>query len=136
MSSFKIGIIGAGYVAIKHLEVIKKIKGLKVIAITSRTYKKAEKIAQDFNIRNVFNNINSLIEQSKPDALLILVSAENIFEVTKKIIPFKIPFFVEKPPGLNLVEIKKLSFLANKYKIADANKIKNNDIKKPIFLNK
>ena len=117
MSSFKIGIIGAGYIARKHLEVIKKINGLKPISITSRTYSKAEKTAKDFNIQNVFKNINSLIEKSNPDALLILVSSENIFKITKQIIPYKIPFFVEKPPGLNFLEIKKLNFLAKKYKV-------------------
>ena len=49
MSSFKIGIIGAGYIARKHLEVIKKINGLQPVSITSRTYSKAVKIAEDFN---------------------------------------------------------------------------------------
>ena len=117
MSSFKLGIIGAGYIARKHLEVIKKINGLQAVSITSRTYSKAAKIAKDFNIQNVFKNINTLIKKSNPDALLILVSSENIFKITKKIIPYKIPFFVEKPPGLNFLEIKKLNFLAKKYKV-------------------
>ena len=44
MSDLKIALIGAGYIAKKHLEVIKNIKGMKVIAITSRTKKKSRKI--------------------------------------------------------------------------------------------
>ena len=43
MSDIRIGIIGAGYIASKHLEVIDQIKGLKVIGITSRTLSKAKK---------------------------------------------------------------------------------------------
>ena len=117
MSSLRLGIVGAGHIAKKHLEVVSKIKGLKVTSITSRTYKKAKFLAKDFNINYVFKDIKNMIKEDKPDGLLILVSAENIYKITQKIIPYKIPFFVEKPPGLNLSEIKKLSFLSSKYKV-------------------
>ena len=117
MSSLRLGIIGAGYIAKKHLEVIKKIKGLKVTSITSRTYKKAKVLATDYNINQVFKEFTDMIKVDKPDALLILVSAENIYKITQKIIPYKIPFFIEKPPGLSFYEIKKLSILSSKYKV-------------------
>ena len=44
MYNLKLGIIGAGYIAEKHLEVISKIRGLKVVGITSRTIIKAKKL--------------------------------------------------------------------------------------------
>jgi predicted dehydrogenase len=44
-----------------------------------------------------------------------LVNAENIFDVTKKIIPFKIPIFLEKPPGISLSETMTLYRLSKKY---------------------
>ena len=49
MSELKLGIIGAGYIARKHLEVIRDINGLDTVAITSRTINKAEKLADEFN---------------------------------------------------------------------------------------
>ena len=117
MSSFKLAVIGAGYIAEKHLEVINKINSLNVVSITSRTYSKSFKIAKKYKIKNIFKNIESLIKFDKPDAILILVSSENIYEVTKKVIPYKIPFFVEKPPGLDLIHLKKLCLLAKKNKV-------------------
>ena len=82
MSSFKLAVIGAGYIAEKHLEVINKINGLKVVSITSRTYSKSFNIAKKYKIKNIFKNIESLIKFDKPDAILILVSSENIYKVT------------------------------------------------------
>ena len=60
MSDIRIGIIGAGYIASKHLEVIDQIKGLKVIGITSRTLSKAKKMAKKYNINNVRNSLVKL----------------------------------------------------------------------------
>ena len=53
MSNLKLGIIGAGYIAEKHLEVISKIRRLKVVGITSRTIFKAKKLASKFGIKNI-----------------------------------------------------------------------------------
>ena len=117
MSSFRLAVIGAGYIAEKHLEVIKKINDLNVISITSRTYKKSYKLAKKYKIQNIFKDLDSLVAFKRPDAILILVSSENIYKVTKEVIPYKIPFFVEKPPGLNLFQLKNLSSLAKKNKV-------------------
>ena len=116
MSDIRIGIIGAGYIASKHLEVIDQIKGLKVIGITSRTLSKAKKMAKKYNINNVYNNYQELIKNNQLDGILILVSAEQVYSVSTKIIPYKIPLFIEKPPGLNFKEIKKIYEKAKKYK--------------------
>ena len=117
MSNLRLGIVGAGYIAKKHLEVIAKIRGLKVTSITSRTCEKAKVLAKKYNINQVYVDIKNMINEDKPDALLILVSAENIFRITQQIIPYKVPFFIEKPPGLSLSEIKKLSLQSSKHKV-------------------
>ena len=49
--------------------------------------------------------------------MLILVSSEEIYPVLNKIIPYRIPFFVEKPPGLNFFAIEKLCKKVKKYKL-------------------
>ena len=68
----------------EHLYVIRDIKGLDPVAITSRTINKAEKLADEFKINNICKNYKILIEKYNPDALLILVSPEHIFSVTNK----------------------------------------------------
>ena len=51
------------------------------------------------------------------DGILILVSPEEIYPVLNQIIPYKIPFFVEKPPGLSFFEILKICKKVNKFKL-------------------
>tara|TARA_Y100000590_G_scaffold370328_1_gene432095 strand:- start:457 stop:1404 length:948 start_codon:yes stop_codon:yes gene_type:complete len=113
MSDVNLGIVGAGNIAVEHLKVIKDINQLNIKAITSRTIKKAEKLAQEFKIPNVCQNIQDMMKNNL-DGVLILVSADQIFEVTKKIINYQIPIFVEKPPGLNLEQAKILAELSDK----------------------
>jgi predicted dehydrogenase len=115
MSEVRLGIIGAGNIALEHLKVIQALDGVTVVGITSRSISKAEKLAKTFDIGNVYENIHSLIENCRPEALMILVSANQIFEVTQKLIPTKIPLFVEKPPGLVPEETKILVELSEKF---------------------
>ena len=114
-----LGIIGAGYIAEKHLEVINKITSLEVVAITSRTNSKAKKLAKNFSINNVYNNLDDLIKDNYLDAILILVSPEEMFVTINKVIAYKIPFFTEKPPSLNLLDLNILCRKVNKYNITN-----------------
>lgn len=83
--------------------------------ITSRTISKAEALARTFYINNVYKNIDSLIEKCSLDALMILVSANQIYDVAKKLIPARIPLFIEKPAGIVSDEATTLLKLADKY---------------------
>ena len=115
MSDIRLGIIGAGHIAAEHLKVIKAMDGVTAVGITSRTISKAEGMSNNYHIERVYNNINELIKKCTVDALLILVSADQIFTVTEKLIPQQIPIFIEKPPGLVPEETKILFELAEKY---------------------
>ena len=114
--NINVGIIGAGNIASKHLEVIKNIKNFKIKAITSRTLSKAKKLAKTFKIEKINESIEDLLKKSyrlPPH----FVSAENMYSTIKKIINFKVPFFFEKPAGLNYRETKELSDLCYQNKI-------------------
>ncbi len=115
--NISVGVIGAGNIALKHLEVVKKIKNFKIKAITSRTLSKAKKLAKTFKIEKINENIEDLLKKNHIDCLLIFVSAENMYSTIKKIINFKVPFFFEKPAGLNYRETKELSDLCYQNKI-------------------
>ena len=113
------GIIGAGQIAQEHLKVIQAMNGVVVDGITSRTKLKAEELAKTYAIKQVYDNIDDLVEKYAPDGLMILVSANQIFDVTKKLIPTNIPLFIEKPPGLTTEQTTILA------EIADKNRTKN-----------
>jgi predicted dehydrogenase len=114
MSNVRLGIIGAGYIAQEHLKVIQAMAGVCAVGITSRTKSKAEELARKYDVEEVFENVDNLMEKCNPDALMILVSASCIYEVTKKLIPTGVPLFIEKPPGFLPKETNILVELAEK----------------------
>lgn len=115
MKKIKLVIIGAGNIAKSHADVIKKFRDCEISSVFNRTSSKSLNFAKKYKIRNVHYSIDEMIKDIKPDGILILVSFTEIYEITKKIIKYKIPFFVEKPPGINLKQYNNLNILCQKY---------------------
>jgi predicted dehydrogenase len=112
----KLAIIGAGFIANEHLKVIDDIPDLKVEAILSRTRGRAKALQKKYDIPSILKNLDDLKENiNRFDGILNLVSAENLYLISDYILKLKVPIFIEKPPGLNFQDSKKLSNLANKY---------------------
>ena len=117
MSKVRIGIIGAGEITGKHLDVIADIGWIEAVGITSRTRSKAEHIAQEYEIPVCSKDVESLIKEVRPDALMVLVSVEQTFQMVTTLLPYKLPLFLEKPPGLIPDETKALAALAQAHSV-------------------
>lgn len=112
----KIGILGAGYIANEHLKVLSSIKSVKLISIFSRTKKKSLTLYKKYNIQKIDESFKDFISSNKFDGIYVLVSAEENYKILKKLIPYSIPLFIEKPAGLNPKETLQLVKLADEYK--------------------
>lgn len=117
MHKVRLGIIGAGWAARQHLEVIRHVKGMQAVGITSRTKSKAQNLARAYGIGVCTDDVQSLIDKAKPDALMVLVSPDQMYKVAASVIPFGLPLFLEKPAGLTPEENLKLMHLAKKYSL-------------------
>jgi predicted dehydrogenase len=117
MEKIKLGIIGAGWVAEKHLEVIHQSDAVVATGIFSRTKTKAERLAKDFQISHCAESIEQLLEEAKPDALMVLISEDQVLPVASFLIPLGLPLFIEKPAGLTPQENRQLADLAKKYSL-------------------
>ena len=91
------------------------MKGVKAAGITSRTISKAEGLANSFQINQVYDSVTALVQKCALDGILVLVSANQIYEVASKLLPKGIPFFLEKPPGLVPEQTKSLAKLADSH---------------------
>lgn len=117
MKKIRLGLIGAGTMAGRHLGVIRQIDWLEPAGITSRTMLKAQERAKEYNIGVCADNVQSLIEEVKPDALVILVSEDQTYSVVESVASCGLPLFIEKPSGLTPEENCKLAQLAKKYSL-------------------
>jgi predicted dehydrogenase len=109
MKPLRIGIVGAGGIAEKHLEVLKTLPSTTLAGICSRTRAKAEKLAQAHGIRAVAQDLDALMRKCEPEALLILVSAASVYPVAQDALRLGVPIFIEKPAGLSPEETGRLA---------------------------
>ncbi len=117
----KILFIGAGDITKQHLYVLNDLINLKNCWIYSRTKSKSKKLAKKYSIKHVEENYINFIKENKNyiDGIFVLVSLDQIYKISKNILKFKIPIFIEKPPGLSLKELKVLNNLSIKYKTSN-----------------
>jgi len=112
----RIGFIGAGAMASRHLEVLSSFDDVVLAGIFSRTRSKAEVMAQQFGIAYCANDLKDLVATAKPQALYITVSEEQMHRVVMAAIPYGLPLFIEKPAGLNTRQAKELAKAARRHK--------------------
>ena len=68
----KLGIIGAGAITqVAHLPVLRKLKGVEVVAICDTDLPKARALASRFEVRDAYSDIEELLEYEKLDAVAI-----------------------------------------------------------------
>lgn len=68
----KLGIIGAGAITqVAHLPVLRKLKGVEVVAICDPDQPKVKALADRFQIRDTFEDIEELLEYEQLDAVAI-----------------------------------------------------------------
>ena len=116
MSNINVGVIGAGWIAEKYLDIIFKKKLFNLYAISSRTNSKAIKLKNKYNIKKFFNNYKQMLNDENINAYLLLVSAENIYKITIDLIENQKPFLVEKPIFLKKTNFNLLIKLLKKNK--------------------
>ena len=119
LSELRIGVVGAGHIASEHLKVLKAQNDVKLSGIFSRTRARAEELACNFDHLIVYDTLEKLVHDGRVDALLVLVSADQIYSVVKDLCRFGIPLFIEKPPGLSTKETKELADLAEGHGVAN-----------------
>jgi len=108
LDKLKLGILGAGSMARRHLDVLRALPDVEVVAVSSRGPEKLEKLAEDYHIPEKFRNNEDMLKAVKPDAAVVAVSVANVHDVTLTCIKHRVSALVEKPPGLTVVESEDL----------------------------
>jgi predicted dehydrogenase len=76
----KVGIVGGGGIAqVAHLPVLKKLKGVEVMALCDPDFPKARAVADRFGIKDAFDDIEELLRYEALDAV-VLCSPNHLHE--------------------------------------------------------
>jgi predicted dehydrogenase len=62
-----------------------------------------------FHYRLASDNIHKMLDEVRPDAIVCTVQPSATAELVRSLLPLRIPLFIEKPPGISLVEAESLA---------------------------
>src|SRR5690606_34024868 len=101
-------IIGAGgIVKDAHLPAYKKA-GFEVIGIVNRTRAKAEALAAEFGIVNVYDTIEEAVQNSPINTVYDITIMPTQFVKTLEVLPDKAAVLIQKPMGDYLADSKEI----------------------------
>ena len=110
----KVGIVGCGNIASFHLPHILRQKSFEALSIVDIDRKKAEKIAERFDLKNIYTDFETMIKETKPDVVHILTPPATHAELAIKAMELGCHVLVEKPMALTTEEAETMIAAAKK----------------------
>ncbi|WP_407272568.1 Gfo/Idh/MocA family protein [Radiobacillus sp. PE A8.2] len=99
--SIKIGMVGTGGFSTMHAHKLMEIEDVSIAAICGTSKQKADSMAEEFKGAKGFDQINDMLDQVELDAVYICTPPMAHGPVELALIERGIPFFVEKPLGVD-----------------------------------
>jgi len=108
MKTFKVGIIGAGWIADQMGKTLTPIEGYEVFAIASRSMEKAQAFAARYGCKKVYDSYEALVCDPDIDLVYIATPHSHHFAHSKLALEHGKPCLVEKAFTANAAEAKEL----------------------------
>ncbi len=120
MSKIKAGVIGTGFIGPAHIEALRRVGGVQVVAVASNEKDKADKIADDFFIPKSYSTWEELIDDKEVEVVHNCTPNNLHFEINKAAILAGKHVVSEKPLTITSKESDELIKLAREKKIVNA----------------
>ena len=114
MKTFKLGILGAGWIAGKMAETVSAMDGYEISAVASRSIEKARDFANKWHIQNAYGSYEELVSDNDVDLIYVATPHSHHFQHTKLAIEHGKHCLVEKAFTANVREAEQLLTLAEK----------------------
>lgn len=117
----RIAHIGAGpFSRANHSPALKRLSSsdepvVSMEAICDLDRGKAEAFQHDFGYKAIYTDLHEMIAEVQPEALYVTVHPAKSAGVLAQVLPYGIPTFTEKPPGVTVEESEKLAALADEH---------------------
>ena len=105
---FKVGIIGAGWIAHKMAEALSPLKDVEVHAIASRSTEKAKSFADEWNIPKAYGSYEEMVSDESVDLVYIATPHSHHFQHAMLALDHGKPVLVEKAFTANASEAEEL----------------------------
>ncbi|MDB5322974.1 MAG: hypothetical protein JWN40_4605 [Phycisphaerales bacterium] len=109
---WRVGLLGAGYIAEWHAKAIRAAAGLSLVAICDRVKTRADALAAAQHIPHVFESLADMLASNTIDAVHVLLPPEHHYQAASEILAAGVHAFLEKPMCLEAGECEALVGLA------------------------
>ena len=115
MSTIKVGVIGTGYIGMVHLEILRRLGGVEVVAVADANKGLASAAAAKFGVGRVFGDADALIADPAVEVVHNCAPNNVHFDINAKAIRAGKELLSEKPLALDSRESAGLLELAEKH---------------------
>ena len=100
----KVGIIGCGGVAERHIIPIRRLTGVEIVGVADIDEEKGREIAHRCGIQYVYRDAAAMLRERPPDVVHVLTPPQSHKEMSIQAMEAGCHVFVEKPMALNVKE--------------------------------
>jgi predicted dehydrogenase len=108
-----VAMVGCGKIADDHAEQIGRIDGCQIVAVCDREALMARQLYQRFPIKQYFDNLEDLLNESKPDVVHITTPPQSHYGIARMCLEAGCHVYVEKPFTLREQDARELLEFAN-----------------------
>ncbi len=111
----RVGVVGAGAISqVAHLPVLRKLKGVEVAAVCDADYPKARALAERFQVKDAFDDIEDLLGQAPLDAVVICTPNHLHESHVLAALRAGVHVLAERPLAVNLAGAQRVARAAEK----------------------
>ena len=113
----KIAVVGTGgHSRVHHGIPLSKFKDrVELAAVCGKDPASLRSYASEFGFGRVYDDLDRMIEEVRPDAIIVVTPVDVNYPLAKKLIPLRIPLLMEKPPGTCPAQTAELLSLAESH---------------------
>jgi predicted dehydrogenase len=112
MKDVRVGVIGVGHLGVHHARVYSEILGANLVGVVDVDEERAHGVAENLGVP-AYDDLDKFLNETRPDALSIVVPTVNHFEVAKKAMERGVNLLIEKPVTANITEAEELLRIAS-----------------------
>jgi predicted dehydrogenase len=120
MDTINVAVIGSGFMGAAHVDALRRVPGVNVVALSSIDTPRAEELADQFGIPHVFADWHALLDRGDVHAVHNCTPNNLHFEVNKALLAARKHVLSEKPLTMTSAESTELVRLAREAGVATA----------------
>ncbi|MBI5094400.1 MAG: Gfo/Idh/MocA family oxidoreductase [Candidatus Hydrogenedentes bacterium] len=118
LKKVKVALIGAGGMAnAVHYPSLREMNDVTMAAICDLFEDKARETAARFGIPKVYSDYRKMLDETKPDAVYVLMPPHHLFDIAIDVMNRKHHLFIEKPPGVTIYQNRQMALCAKRNRV-------------------